>query len=410
VFYLRAPFTFPTDLASALETALARSFKHNRLGASLRALWPKLAQARGRAAEGEQHYSFQRADAEAYAAYYLPANCLKPALVLEESFLLGQDPAGEEVHWLDLGTGPGTAYWGAAWWCARRNRRLRFTGWDQSTQFTSIARDLAAGSPFRAPAEFVAGEEQGPGWAADRPSASRRGAQDTREGPIRPEDPISLVRRLKPTHVSFVNSIAEIYPDMEARRRECAKLLQLLSDLGKKDGKPRYLLLIEPGSRESSRELAALKDALRPVGTTLLPCLDERPCGALKDPKDWCHEEAACEFPGWLNELGAEAGLRKEALLFSYAWIRAGSAAPAAYAGCSRIVSQRMERKGQVECRICAPEGKRPVRVQRSKASAESEFLFDSVRGELWRNAEIGEKGDVARAAVIAPQSAPIFG
>jgi hypothetical protein len=209
--------------------------------------------------------------------------------------------------------------------------------------------------------------------------------------------------------VSFVNSVAEIYPDMELRRKECEKILRALSDLERKDGQPRYLLLVEPGSRESSRELAELKDSLRPLGTPLLPCLDDRPCGALKDAKDWCHEEVACEFPKWLNELGAEAGLRKEALLFSYAWIRPGSSSESAYKGCSRIVSQRMERKGQVECRICTPTGKKPVRVQRSKSDASNEFLFNSGRGDIWQEAEIGEKGDVFRAAVFHSATPPVL-
>jgi hypothetical protein len=300
--------------------------------------------------------------------------------VLEESFLLGLDPVADEARWLDLGTGPGTAYWGAAWWCARRGKRLRFTGWDQSPRFTGLARDLAAGAPFRAPAEFMTGE-----------------------------DPLALIRRQRPTHVSFMNSVAEIYPTVETRSREVGKILRALADLERKDGQARTLLLIEPGSRESSRELAALKDDLRAEGTTLLPCLDDRPCGALVDPRDWCHEEAGCDFPGWVNELGAEAGLRKESLLFSYALIRPGAAPKGPLAGCSRIVSQRLERKGQVECRICTPAGKRPVRVQRSKAGPESEFLLEAGRGDLWRSAEIGEKGDVERADVVKPEQITIF-
>ena len=381
MFFLRNTFSFPADLSAALESALFRGRGPSpKLGAALRALWPKLARGRGQVVAGEQHYSFRREEADAYAAYYLPANCLKTALVLEESWLLGEDLIGQEARWLDLGTGPGTAYWGVAWWCANRGKRVRFTGWDQSPQFTAIARDLASTSPYGAPADFAYGE-----------------------------DPVTLIRKHRPTHVSFVNSLAEIYPDVAAREREVTRILRALGELEKKDGKPRYLLLIEPGSRDSSRELAALKDALRNEGRVLQPCLDDRACGALANPQDWCHEEAACEFPDWLNELGQEAGLRKEALLFSYALIRPGAPAPGALTGCSRIVSQRMERKGQVECRICTREGKRAVRVQRSKADAGSQFLLEAARGDLWRGAEIGEKGDVARADVVVPATQSLF-
>jgi ribosomal protein RSM22 (predicted rRNA methylase) len=384
MFFAPSPVVFPPELAAALEHGLARLGKNPaRRGEALRALWPKLAKGRGRAAEGERHYSFRQEEAEAYAAYYLPANCLKVPLVLEESFLLGHDPVpGEGAAWLDLGTGPGTAFWGLAWWCAQRGKSLRFTGWDQSAAFTAIARDLAAASPFPARAEFLTGD-----------------------------DPFALVRRLKPTHVSLVNSVAEIYADEKQRAERLAKLGRALHELERADGRPRFLLVVEPGSRESSRELAALKDSLQAAGPAraLLPCLDARGCGALADPKDWCHEEVACEFPGWLNRLGAEAGLRKESLLFSYAWLRAAEDPAWRLGGCARIVSQRMERKGQVECRICTPEGKRPVRVQRSKADARSDFLFRASRGDLWRNAEIGEKGDLAGAETVPFPAGSVF-
>jgi hypothetical protein len=377
MFYTREPILFPPDLAAALEAALPRG---PRVGNALRALWPVLAKGRGQAEEKSEHYSFRRDAAEAYAAYYLPANCLKPALVLEEAHLLGLDPApGGEVRWLDLGTGPGTAFWGVAWWCFRRGKKLRFVGWDQSPEFVSLARAFAGGSAaFLATAEFTHGG-----------------------------DPLDLVRRHRPTHVSFMNSVAEIYPSVEERQEQIARLTHLLADLERKDGVKRTLLVIEPGSRDSSRELSQLKDALRPSSTTLLPCLDQRDCGALRDPRDWCHEEVACEFPEWLNELGAAAGMRKEALLFSYAWLRAGAEAP--LAGACRMVSQRMERKGQVECRLCTPQGKVPARVQRSKTTPRNEFFLEAARGELWRNMVLGEKGDVESAEAVGAAGASLF-
>ena len=116
-----------------------------------------------------------------------------------------------------------------------------------------------------------------------------------------------------------------------------------------------------------------------------------------RSPKDWCHEEVACEFPDWVNQLGMEAGLRKESMLFSYAWIRAGSITPLVPKG-FRIVSQRMERKGQVECRLCSAEGKISARVQRSKATEENQFFFESCRGDIWKSLDLGPKGDIERA------------
>ncbi len=384
MFFAREAILFPADLADALEKAIRLLGGASGHGKALRSLWVKLAKGRGQIGQDEQHYSFKRDEAAAYAAYYLPANCLKAALVLEESFLAGTDPLANEANWLDLGTGPGTAFWGIAWWCARRGKKLRFTGWDQSGPFTEIARNLVAGNPMGGRPEFLAGSE----------------------------DPLSLIRRIKPTHVSCVNSVAEIYPDPAHRLTEITKILQALRGLERADGKQRFLLLIEPGSRESSRELALLKDELQAhkAGAVIFPCMDARPCGALKNPQDWCHEEAACIFPGWLNELGAAAGMRKEAMLFSYAWIRAGEAKAPGDRASMRIVSQRMERKGQVECRLCTAEGKRMVRVQRSRSDEKTEFFFQSVRGDLWSEAKIGEKGDLQEVVALqANQPSSVF-
>jgi hypothetical protein len=374
MFFAHEEILFPPELAEALRAATGGNH-----GPALARLWEKLAKGRGQVGEGEKHYSFSRTEAEAYAAYYLPANALKTALVLEEAFLLGRDLLGADTHWLDLGTGPGTAYWGLAWWAAARDRPLRFTGWDQSPIFAEIASRLASSSTFPALADFQA----------------------------KREDPVALVRRLAPTHVSFVNSLAEIYPDPALRLAACGKILTALKDSTRKDGRARYLLVIEPGSRESSRELATLKDTLTEK-SVLLPCLDSRPCGALANPKDWCHEEVACRFPDWLNEIGEAVGMRKESLLFSYAlW---GSAeGDSAFAGSSRVVSQRLERKGQVECWVCTREGKKFARVQRSKARDGNELLLGAGRGDLWRDLRVGEKGDFDSASPLNASGSSIF-
>ena len=187
-------------------------------------------------------------------------------------------------------------------------------------------------------------------------------------------------------------------------------MLTTLRGFSKADGKQRTLLIVEPGSRESSRELAELKDFLqeRKLGRVLFPCLDARPCGALRDPRDWCHEEASCQFPDWVNEIGASVGIRKEALLFSYVLISA-TQDPLEPSQIGRVVSQRMERKGQVECRLCLPEGKRAARVQRSKATPQNEFALELGRGDLWQNLALGEKGDIESAEARLPETESIF-
>lgn len=383
MFFAGEEIAFPPELAEALAQGLWRGSPDaaalKRRGGALNLLWEKLAKRRGIKAEGETHYSFKREEAEAYASYYLPANALKPAFVLEEAFLTGADLMGAgDAVWLDCGTGPGTAYWGLAWWCKQRGKKLQFHGWDQSPIFADLGSSLAAAGKLGAAARFIASKK---------------------------EDVPTLVRKLGATHVSFMNSAAEIFPDPARRLEEMKKIWSALSDLSRRDGKPRYLVLIEPGSRENSRELSALKDAM-PV-KPFLPCLDARPCGALARPQDWCHEEVAVAFPSWMNALGAEAGLRKESLLFSYAVF--GTAGDFPLRDRWRVVSQRLERKGQTECWLCTPEGKRSVRAQLSKAGPGSAPVIEARRGDIWADPRVGEKGDLEQAARFTAPGASVF-
>jgi ribosomal protein RSM22 (predicted rRNA methylase) len=382
MFFAGEEIEFPSDLAAALESALwgeGGDKLISRRAQALNQLWEKLAKRRGMIEEGEQHYSFRRDEADAYAAYYLPANALKPAILLEEAYLLGQDlmPSGN-AKWLDCGTGPGTAYWGAAWWAERRQKDLQFFGWDQSPVFAEIAGNLARQGKMRAPGRFHASKK---------------------------EDLVSFVRKHNITHVSFMNSVAEIFHDPGKRLEEIKKLWGALSGMSQKDGQERFLFLIEPGSRDSSRELAELKDAM-PI-KPFLPCLDARPCGALVRPHDWCHEEVGVSFPSFVNELGAQAGLRKESLLFSYAIF---STSPHdSLAGRGRVVSQRLERKGQTECFLCTPEGKVAVRAQLSKAGPESAPVIEARRGDIWKDAVIGPKKDLEKAERFIPAQPSLF-
>ena len=382
MFYAGGEIEFPEELSSALSRGIWKGSPDEaslrRRATALNSLWEKLAKRRGIKAEGETHYSFRREEAEAYAAYYLPANALKPALILEESLALGIDPMPTDAVWLDCGTGPGTAYWGVAWWAAARNKKVQFHGWDQSSLFTDLGASLAREARFGAPPRFQASKK---------------------------EDLPALVRKLGATHVSFMNSLAEIFHDPARRQEEIRKIWAALEDLSRRDGKPRYMLLVEPGSRENSRELHELKDNMpkRPF----LPCLDERPCGALVNPKDWCHEEVAVRFPDWLNELGAHAGLRKESVLFSYAFFSTTGTYP--LAGRWRMVSQRLERKGQTECWMCTPPGKRIVRAQGSKAGPEAAPVLEAKRGDIWAHPAVGPKNDIEAAERAVPALTPIF-
>lgn len=412
--FVRREFCFPEPLERALRGHFwaGRTPTARELGVLQRALgqlWPLLAKDRGQVAPPERtlgrrdpewaqssrdnydvsgHYSGLGALTDAYAAYYLPANALKLSLVLEEAFLFGLPltaTGGEGLRWMDVGSGPGTAFWGLAWWAAQRGVDFGFLGLEQSNAFLKIAASLSSellSEPLlRKHARSVR-------W--ERFKHGKPGSQSL----------LDLVRSLEPQVLSMMNSVGELMPDLAARGHSLEELVAELARASSKDGKPRWLVVVEPGSRAASRELLELREKLRALESVRvwLPCLDARPCGALARPEDWCHEEAAMVFPDWMNELGAGAGLRKEAMLFSYLVLSVGrhpEPPPRWPSSGARVVSQTMREKGLTQCFLCTQAGKRKARVLNSRVTERNEAFTRAVRGQVFDSVELGEKGDV---------------
>jgi ribosomal protein RSM22 (predicted rRNA methylase) len=318
--------------------------------------------------------------ARAYGAYYGPANVLKVPAILGEMAHFGLPLPTADVRLLDVGCGPATASAGAAWWWKERGVAVSTTGLDWSAEFLSLGSAVmgALGARFQT-----------------------KKADWSQAGVL-----VSAVKESRPHIVVASNALNEV-------RREPADLAALwtevLADLAlntKRDKEPRYLILLEPGSRDASRRLLQMRSALldkMPAGAALvLPCLDARPCGALVDAKDWCHEDVAVTMPAWHEELGKAAGLFKESLIFSYlVFAVLPEGVPAAFpTGGSRVVSQRMEEKGLTKCFVCtASQGKRQARVLNARRSPENETLATCHRGQVFTTLELSEKGDVNQAA-----------
>ena len=367
---------FPESLSQRICQALWRGIPKDleKEGLQLRELWPLLAKHKG-IAEKSDHYSFQREKARAYSAYYLTVNALKAPLILEEAQSLGINLFSQnETTWLDMGSGPGTVGWGLSWWQELRKKKIKYIAWDQSPQLLDAAKALRN----HGQAQFeVCDLEEPNSWNRNFLSVA-------------------------PDIVSLSNSLTEIASTLEQKKSYLQNIFHKLQKLTARDGKNRFLLVIEPGTRENSRELSQLKDYLVADHglNVLLPCLDNRTCGALVRPTDWCHEEVACEFPEWLNEMGEHAGMRKESILFSYL-LASVKPIELPCAGGNRVVSQRLERKGQVECYFCTKSGKAMARVQRSKVTHETESFFEVSRGDIFMDLKLGEKGDVEK--ILAP-------
>ncbi len=393
--FARRPFEFPEPMSEALvshywngvipNVAARRSLAH-----TLGELWAALAVGRGQLEKNAggapaRHYSNSRQFAEAYGAYYLPANAMKLPLLLEEAQAFGlpltKVDAGP-LRWLDVGCGPGTAFWGLAWWAANRNVAVEYTGLEQSSQFLTLAETLARALRSKLP----------PGSLLSRWESFQHGKQEN----ILAEK----VRALKPHVLSFMNSIGEMAPDAGQRGVWLGEVVEALARVAQSDDTPRWLVIVEPGSKAASRELLQLRETLRGRGDVRvwLPCLSARPCGALERPDDWCHEEAAIQFPDWLNALGADSGLRKEAVLFSYLICSVGvhPAPPAQWPeDGQRVVSQMMKEKGLTHCFLCTKGGKRKARVLNSRQSEANEAFPRAVRGQVFSSVELEEKGDV---------------
>src|SRR5262245_50220597 len=144
--FLRRPFAYPAELDQAMRRhffggARPAAAELKPFAKALEQLWPLLAQQRGQ--QSSKHYSGMRSAAAAYAAYYLPANAMKLPLILEEAQLFGLPIARGPLRWLDVGSGPGTALWGLAWWASHRGVRFEFTGLEQSQEFVKLAGELS---------------------------------------------------------------------------------------------------------------------------------------------------------------------------------------------------------------------------------------------------------------------------
>ena len=364
-------FQFPTTIDDALTKTLWNQTPQDsdldKVAKNLEKLWPQLALHKGEKIGDQKHYAHLRDFCFAYAAHYLPANALKITAILEEMQLAGMQPLSEEnTLWLDFGSGPGTLLAGLNHWAFHREKKYHYLGFDQSGDFLRIGQSF-----FH--------------QMAKKPGANARFHNLSSAQEI-----AATIRKQKPHFVSFCNSFHEFAPEKKDKEA-------LLESIWKALPASSHLILIEPALKENSRALSELRNFFFGKGKILLPCFDERPCGALQKESDWCHEEIACVFPPWFQTLAKKAKLQKQALLFSYLVVKKSSDAHA-LEGCSRIVSQRLEQKGQVECYFCTTKGKEKLRMQYAKKTAENEWMLEAQRGQVFSSVEKDERENLQRA------------
>jgi SAM-dependent methyltransferase len=374
-------YHFPEDLEQAINEVAGGdpdSTELARAVGELSDLFLGLGQWRG-------DYADSPALRRAYLHYYLPVNLPKIRVPLGE--WLRDDPrrfAAAPLHCLDLGSGPGTAIIGLLDFLRslppeQRPTGVRIVALDQSFENLRDAARLVERFARLIPALPVSFEPLRLDLMADRseifPLAVAQGRFDL---------------------VIASNVLCEIARESPDGSERAARLMEtaardVLSPRG-------ALVIVEPGLRETARDLHRLRDRWLASGLLHVqaPCLHEAPCPALATDRDWCIAELPWYPPRRVTDLDRRTGLRKGSLKFAYLLLTATSPTPQC-ATAWRVVSDVLDLKGERRVYLCA-EGRWIVLAQLKRAAGPLADAFARMqRGDLVEIEGLERKGGVYR-------------
>ncbi|GAA4020978.1 small ribosomal subunit Rsm22 family protein [Allokutzneria multivorans] len=318
----------PTDLQSALDTALSR-FPNQELARAVDRLSTRYRE--GRAATAPIMNS--DSDVAAYAGYRMPATYAAVRAVLGEVAAFAPEFAPKS-H-VDVGGGTGTALWAAA------------DTWPTLSELTVVEQVEKALNLGRALAASASS-------SALRSATWRRGVIDTKT-PLPAADIVTL---------SYV--LGELPEGMRART--VAWLAASAS----------MVVLIEPGTPAGYQRIAEARAQLLELERSLVaPCPHSHTCPIPQD-KDWCH------FSARLPRVGAHRLIKDGTLNFEdekFAYI-AASTTPTAHAE-NRILRHPLKRKGLVSLQLCSAEGV----LTEAKVTKRHGDLYRSARDATWGDA-----------------------
>jgi len=318
----------------------------------------------------------------AYLRYYLPVNLPKIRVPLAE--WLRPDPrrfAARQLRCLDLGSGPGTALLGLCDFVRdlppdQRPRSLDLVALEQSYESLCDAQALLERFRARFPEPEIRFQPLRLDLVGDRtelfPLAAAQGAFDL---------------------VVAANVLCEVTRGSPRGSTQAEALVTAAAErLLATDG---AILIVEPGLRETARELHRLRDRL--LARTGLhvhsPCLHESPCPALGTKRDWCIADLPWEPPAIVRTIERRTGLRKGSLRFSYLVLsRVRPAVPQLSRW--RVVSEVLELKGERRVYLCA-DGRWIVLGQLKRDRAASGKVFSELR-----------RGDLIEVAGLKPAGA----
>jgi SAM-dependent methyltransferase len=220
----------------------------------------------------------------------------------------------------------------------------------------------------------------------------------TREWTVRPDQKALLGAKLAPGERFDVIVLGHLLNELfgagqEAIEARAALLEEVLARV--KPGGSAVVL--EPASRDTSRDLLKMRDLLVARGYAVrAPCFYRGNCPALVRGSDWCHAERIWEPSRLIAEIARAAGLRKESLKMSYLVLapkgEAWSEPPPGRI--FRIVSEPLHGKGRRRYIGCGPEGRLGLALQDKHRSEQNAEFFHLQRGDVVRVTEAEARGD----------------
>ena len=344
-----------------------------------------------------------------YLLYFLPVNFLKVHRILSE-FSPDEMMTGK-VRVLDVGSGPGTGMFSLMHWYASaiRSRQLK----ESSLDFTLIDRNFNILKDAKALHDLYRAELRAKFQSKSPPpfdSTCSPKNFDLKRGGID-----RFLRGFR-YHLIVVENLLNEFSDNAERAAFIETLIR--DHLEPKKGK---IVIVEPASRKTSRDLQVLRDELvvaKKSAFVHAPCLHQEVCPLnVANGRDWCHFYFDWEAPDFINKVDRLIGNRKEFLACSYLVLgreprvsKMDMVSPSTSSGQAlsnhgkgegegpprniwRVISNPLPSKGKRELILCGPPGRyRVTRLDRDKGAPKAPF--DRIgRGDLVE-ISAGERSD----------------
>lgn len=334
----------------------------------------------------------------AYMGYFVPSNLMKIEKPLSELFQHGDIITGDEISFLDLGSGPGTASAGFIHFLFEKILPERELKGLSITAADRVKENLGEAQSFL-------------GDLFQRYQSSRSHREhisfklNTAKMDLHHLQKTSLGGKRYDV-VVMSNSLVETEGGEAGIEERYAMIEFIAGQYMKRDGS---LIIIEPALRDSSRDLLMLRDEIGRRGklNVYSPCLDSGPCQALVNKKDWCHEGYSWQPPAIVKEIDKRTAFEKTSLKFSYLVLRQdGFSINDLFCDKEdetlRVVSDLMSTKGEKRVFVCGKRGRVQLgRLNRDKSEANADF--DNIkRGDVISVEGLNIKGTLLR---VGPES-----